>query len=84
MKFSFLRRFDGAVKKISEKYDEIERSLIDEFVSAQRMNNIERMKQIALILYNFKGYSQCVNAFIEQSQVVSYSYLIKSLIITKA
>lgn len=63
-------RFDGAIKKISQKYDEIERSLIEEFSRSQWSNDEVRMKQIALILYNFKNYSQCVNSFIEQSQMV--------------
>jgi hypothetical protein len=63
-------KFDPAVKKINQKYDEIERMLIEEFVSAQTREDHERMKQIAHILYNFKGYSQCVDLFIEQSQRV--------------
>jgi len=63
-------KFDGAVKKINQKYDEIERMLIEEFVSAQTREDHERMKTIAHILYNFKGYSQCVDLFIEQSQRV--------------
>lgn len=58
------------MEKISRKYEEIERSLIEEFARAQWANDLARMKEIALILYNFKGYSQCVNAFIEQSQLV--------------
>ncbi len=65
-----MRRFDAAVKKINQKYDEIERMLIEDFVSAQVIDDRDKMKQIAHILYNFKGYSQCVNAFIQQSQVV--------------
>jgi len=32
------------------------------------------MKQIALILFNFKGYSQCVDSFIEQSQMVGLAW----------
>ncbi len=70
IKFYF-SRFVVACKKINQKYDEIERALIEEFVAAQVVEDRDRMKQIAHILYNFKGYSQCVNAFIEQSQIVS-------------
>ena len=31
------------------------------------------MKEIASILSHFKGYPQCIDAFIEQSQMVSAS-----------
>jgi len=67
-------RSDGAIEKIRKKHVEIERALIEEFVSAQVLENRDRMKQIAHILYNFKGYSQCVDAFIEYSQLVSGNY----------
>ncbi|CAG2068239.1 unnamed protein product, partial [Timema podura] len=62
-------KFEKAKKKIASKYDEIERSLIEEFVKAHRSADIGRMKEIATILSHFKGYSQCVDAFIEQSQM---------------
>lgn len=52
------------------KYDEIERSLIEEFVKAHRSDDKGRMKEIATILSHFKGYPQCIDAFIEQSQMV--------------
>lgn len=59
------------------KYDEIERALIEEFMEAHKINNIARMKEIASILSNFRGYSQCVDAFIEQSQmVIDYYFLL--------
>ncbi|XP_064108034.1 exocyst complex component 5-like [Macrobrachium nipponense] len=61
-------KFENAKQKISEKYDEIERSLIMEFVKAHRAGDKERMKEIAAILSHFKGYSQCVDAFIEEAQ----------------
>lgn len=63
-------RFEKAKKKIATKYDEIERSLIEEFVKAHRSDDKGRMKEIATILSHFKGYPQCVDAFIEQSQMV--------------
>lgn len=61
-------RFEEAKRKIEQKYDEIERTLIDQFIQAQENNSLQRMKEIASILSHFKGYSQCVDAFIEQSQ----------------
>lgn len=57
--------------RIDRKYDEMERILIEEFVVAQRKEDLCRMKEIADVLSQFKGYSQCVDAFIEQSQSVS-------------
>lgn len=61
--------------KIIKKYDEIERLLIDEFIRNHSQKNIMRMKEIASILTHFKGYSQCVDAFIEDSQAVCYCYI---------
>jgi hypothetical protein len=65
-------RFEKAKNKIATKYDEIERSLIEEFVKAHRSDDKGRMKEIATILSHFKGYPQCVDAFIEQSQMVRW------------
>lgn len=65
-------KFGDAKKKIEAKYDEIERSLIEEFATAQKHGNIEKMKSIATILSQFKGYSQCIDAYIEQSQMTPY------------
>ena len=65
-------KFDHAKKKISSKYHEIERNLIEEFVRAQNSEDAARMKKLASILSHFKGYSQCVDAFIEQSQMSSF------------
>ena len=65
-------KFDHAKKKISTKYHEIERNLIEEFVRAQDSEDAIRMKKLASILSHFKGYSQCVDAFIEQSQMSSF------------
>ncbi|VVD01551.1 unnamed protein product [Leptidea sinapis] len=62
-------QFEVAKKKIDAKYDAIERDLIEEFVKAQNQNNITKMKDIANIMTNFKGYSQCVDAYIETSQM---------------
>ncbi|GFG31078.1 hypothetical protein Cfor_00691 [Coptotermes formosanus] len=66
-------KFEKAKKKISTKYDEIERSLIEEFVKAHRSDDKGRMKEIATILSHFKGYPQCIDAFIEQSQMGAFT-----------
>ncbi len=63
-------KFSIAQKQITQKYDEIERSLIEEFAKAQTKGDRAQMKHIASILSHFKGYSQCIDAFIEQSQAV--------------
>lgn len=64
-------KFGEAKRKIDAKYDEIERGLIEEFAAAQKTEDIEKMKKIATILSQFKGYSQCIDAYIEQSQMVN-------------
>lgn len=65
-------KFGEAKRKIEMKYDEIERNLIEEFATAQKQENIEKMRTIASILSQFKGYSQCIDAYIEQSQMTTY------------
>ncbi|XP_025419969.1 exocyst complex component 5 [Sipha flava] len=66
-------KFEEAKMKIVKKYDEIERSLIEEFIKCHSQKNLTRMKEVAAILTHFKGYSQCVDAFIEYSQANSLS-----------
>ncbi|XP_023711721.1 exocyst complex component 5 isoform X2 [Cryptotermes secundus] len=66
-------KFEKAKKKIATKYDEIERSLIEEFVKAHRSDDKGRMKEVATVLSHFKGYPQCVDAFIEQSQMSAFT-----------
>ncbi|KAG5326071.1 EXOC5 protein, partial [Acromyrmex heyeri] len=65
-------KFEHAKKKIGVKYDEIERNLIEEFVRAHNREDAPRMRELASTLANFKGYSQCIDAFIEQSQMGSF------------
>ncbi|KZC11283.1 Exocyst complex component 5 [Dufourea novaeangliae] len=65
-------KFEHAKKKIAIKYDEIERNLIEEFVRAHNREDANRMKELASVLAHFKGYSQCIDAFIEQSQMGSF------------
>jgi hypothetical protein len=62
-------KFDKARHRIAQKYDQIERELIEEFVRAHKSDDKSKMKEIASILSHFKGYSQCIDAFIEQSQM---------------
>lgn len=69
---SYYVRFEEAKMKIIKKYDEIEHSLIEEFIKNHSQQNLSRMKEIASILTHFKGYSQCVDAFIEYSQAVIF------------
>ena len=64
-------RFEGARSRISQKYDDVERRLIERFVSAQKRDDRDAMKEVATVMAQFKGFSQCVDAFIEQSQMVS-------------
>ncbi|EZA55921.1 hypothetical protein DMN91_010626 [Ooceraea biroi] len=65
-------KFEHAKKKIAVKYDEIERNLIEEFVRAHNREDAPRMRELASTLAHFKGYSQCIDAFIEQSQMGSF------------
>ena len=62
-------KFDHAKKLISKRYNYIEKQLIEEFCSAQKNDDKVKMKKIASILSMFKGYSQCIDVFIEQSQM---------------
>ena len=68
---SICARFEGARSRISQKYDAVERRLIERFVSAQKRDDRDAMKEVAAVVAQFKGFSQCVDAFIEQSQMVS-------------
>ncbi|VDM41052.1 unnamed protein product [Toxocara canis] len=58
--------------RIAHKYDEIERLMIEEFVRAHRVGDRQRMKRIAAILSEFKGYSQCLDAFVEHMQINAF------------
>ncbi|KAF2882433.1 hypothetical protein ILUMI_23752 [Ignelater luminosus] len=61
-------KFEEAKRKIEQKYDKTERALIDDFCIAQKNQDFKRMKDIANVLSQFKGFSHCVDAYIEQSQ----------------
>lgn len=60
-------RFEKTREKIEQKYKLMERELIEEFVRSYRCDDKSQMKEIAAIMSNFKGYNQCIDAFIEQS-----------------
>ncbi|KAK3093226.1 hypothetical protein FSP39_012945, partial [Pinctada imbricata] len=61
-------RFDNARKKIWDKYNYVESELIEEFRMAHHEGDKRKMKRVASVLSNFKGYGQCIEAFIEESQ----------------
>lgn len=63
-------RFKKEKEKIDLKYDEIEMALIEQFKIAQSKDDFKRMKEIATVLSNFKGYSTCINEYIKFSQTV--------------
>lgn len=65
-------KFEAAKTRIDDKYAEIERLLIEEFVKSHRSKDLHRMKDLAQILSQFKGYSACIDAFIEQIQLKQY------------
>lgn len=62
-------KFDNAKEQISKRYNFIEKQLIEKFCIAQKNDDKVKMKKIASILSLFKGYSQCIDVFIEQSQM---------------
>ena len=52
--------------RIAHKYDEIEQLLIGEFLKSG--HDRKRLREIANILSEFKGFSQCIDAFVERVQ----------------
>lgn len=65
-------RFDRARQKIAEKYDHVEEELIGEFRLAHQGTDKRKMKRIAAVLQNFKGYGKCIETFIDESQRNAY------------
>ena len=61
-------KFSKALSRIDAKYLEIQQKLIDEFVKSHRSSDTQRMKDLALILSQFKRYNACVDEFIGQIQ----------------
>lgn len=60
-------KFEKIRERIEHKYNLMERELIEAFVRAYKCDDKPQMKEIATIMYNFKSYNQCIDAFIEQS-----------------
>ncbi|VDN02421.1 unnamed protein product [Thelazia callipaeda] len=65
-------KYSNVQIRIAHKYDEIERLMLEEFVRAHRQGNWRRMREIAAILTDFKGYSQCLDAFVEHMQINAF------------
>ncbi|TMS39592.1 hypothetical protein L596_006090 [Steinernema carpocapsae] len=61
-------KFINVQLRIAHKYEEIERLMIEEFVKAHQNGDRRKMKDVAAILSEFKGYSACLNAFVEHMQ----------------
>ncbi|XP_054168485.1 exocyst complex component 5-like [Oppia nitens] len=61
-------RFERARAAIGSQYDSVEKRLLEEFASAQRDDDRRRMAEMAEKLQHFKGFGQCVDAFIETAQ----------------
>ncbi|OWF53753.1 exocyst complex component 5-like [Mizuhopecten yessoensis] len=68
-------KFDNARKKIWDRYLHIEKELIAEFLIAHRHEDRRKMKRVAFVLSNFKGYGECVDAFIEESMKGAFQKL---------
>ncbi|KAJ7345401.1 hypothetical protein JRQ81_001351 [Phrynocephalus forsythii] len=65
-------RFSDVKSKIASKYHDLECQLIQEFTSAQRRGQINRMREVAAVLLHFKGYSHCIDVYIKQCQEGAY------------
>ena len=58
-------KYHAVQMRIAHKYDEIEQLLIEEFLKS---HDRKRLREIASILSEFKGFYQCVDAFVERVQ----------------
>lgn len=67
--FPKVEPFILAKDRIEKRFNDIERELIDEFLHAYRTDDRTYMRDIANLMSNFKGFSQCVDSFIEHSLV---------------
>lgn len=61
-------RFEIVKDRIKKCHDQVEEALIEEFEDAHHQGSIARMRSCAETLLPFKGYSQCIDSFIKQSQ----------------
>lgn len=62
-------RFEQASFLIEKKYSETETKIIERFRHAYMDGNKIMMKKYLMILSNFKGYQNCINMFIKNSQM---------------
>ncbi|XP_049274640.1 exocyst complex component 5 [Rhipicephalus sanguineus] len=65
-------KFEKARFKIAQKYNEIEKALIAEFVRAHHEGDKETMRQVAAVLSHFRGYANCIDTFIDESQMGAF------------
>ncbi|KAK0399380.1 hypothetical protein QR680_003016 [Steinernema hermaphroditum] len=61
-------KFLNVQLRIAHKYEEIEGLMIEEFVKAHQNGDRRKMKDVAVILSEFKRYSACLDAFVEHMQ----------------
>ena len=61
-------KFDIARQRIAEKYDQVERELIEEFRLGQQSGDRRQMRKITNLLQHFKSYGQCIDVFIVECQ----------------
>ncbi|XP_031564159.1 exocyst complex component 5-like [Actinia tenebrosa] len=61
-------RFEDVKDKIQDHYNKVEANLIRQFKHAHHEGNVEKMRAYAETLLPFKGYSQCIDTFIDQCQ----------------
>lgn len=62
------KKFGPVKEAIKKCHDQAEEALIEEFEDAHHQGSISRMRKCADTLLPFKGYSQCIDSFIKQSQ----------------
>ena len=67
-------RFDRARQKIAEKYDHVERELIEEFRLAHQQFDKRKMKRVASVLQNFKVLSFLFFQLIFDQYIVDSSW----------
>ncbi|CAG5129828.1 unnamed protein product, partial [Candidula unifasciata] len=67
-------RFDIARQRIAEKYDAVEKELIEEFRLGQQAGDKRQMRKITNLLQHFKGYGKCIDVFIAECQKGAYRH----------
>ncbi|XP_059169792.1 exocyst complex component 5-like [Physella acuta] len=67
-------RFDIARQRIAEKYDAVEKELIEEFRKGQQAGDRRQMRKITNLLQHFKSYGHCIDVFITESQKGAFKH----------